>query len=356
MKRNQVRAILTTQTKRRQIILSLIGIIIIVAFLAVANLYVFYHRSQEKYVTYDETSDIDYKVQLKENQFFSDNYLGDNKQYVASLIEKIIADFQYKISMDEENIQYKYSYWIEANVDVKEVGTEKSLYNNSEIIKEKQTRTSTNRDVTISENVNIDYNYYNSLISNFINIYHLDDTISNLTINMHINVVGNCEEKSNIENKESVISLVIPLTTKTVGIDISDNLIDNQNSVLLCDTNDKNAGIFMALGSIFLLLDIGLIGYVLYYNFKTRTAENVYEKELKKILNNYGSYIQKVEGKLIFDNCQVIKIDDFTDMLEIYDTIKQPILMKEYPDQIEAVFIIPSNTNIIYMYKMSMND
>ena len=51
MKRNQVRAILTTQTKRRQIILSLIGIIIIVAFLAFANLYVFYLQSQEKYVT-----------------------------------------------------------------------------------------------------------------------------------------------------------------------------------------------------------------------------------------------------------------------------------------------------------------
>lgn len=42
-------------------------------------------------------------------------------------------------------------------------------------------------------------------------------------------------------------------------------------------------------------------------------------------------------------------------MLEIRDTIKQPILMKENEDKTGAYFLIPSNTKILYVYRIFQN-
>ena len=43
-------------------------------------------------------------------------------------------------------------------------------------------------------------------------------------------------------------------------------------------------------------------------------------------------------------------------MLEIRDTIKQPILMKENEDKTGAYFLIPSNTKILYVYRIKIGD
>ena len=62
---------------------------------------------------------------------------------------------------------------------------------------------------------------------------------------------------------------------------------------------------------------------------------------------------------LIFNSWVVIlilKIDTFEDMLEIRDTIKQPILMKENEDKTGAYFLIPSNTKILYVYRIKIGD
>jgi hypothetical protein len=62
------------------------------------------------------------------------------------------------------------------------------------------------------------------------------------------------------------------------------------------------------------------------YIVKTRTAEDIYHKELKKILNNYHSYIQKINNQFNLSMYQKLKVDTFSDMLEIRDTLQQPIL------------------------------
>ena len=59
---------------------------------------------------------------------------------------------------------------------------------------------------------------------------------------------------------------------------------------------------------------------------KARTPEDVYKLELKKILSNYGSYIQKINNGFNLDKYEVIEIDKFNDILEIRETIQEPIL------------------------------
>ena len=73
-----------------------------------------------------------------------------------------------------------------------------------------------------------------------------------------------------------------------------------------------------------------------------------------KILNNYGTYIQVLGNGFCFKDYQVLKLDSFTDMLEIRDTIRQPILMRENYQKDSAYFVIPGDTKILYVYRLNV--
>jgi len=356
MKKNQVNAILVNQTKRRNTVFALVCGIISVFILSLSLFLIYTKQNEDQYVVYNEKSNIDYKVLLKENDFFEKDYLGKNKQYIASLIDYINAEFNYKLSLEEKNVEYKYSYRIEADIDVVQTSTNNSLYNKKEELLSKKEINTSQQEIIIEEDVNIDYNYYNNIIKKFISVYNLEEIESTLTINMYINVIGSCEDFASNKETESVMSLSIPLTTKTIAIDLSDNLINSENNVMQCE-NTNEGSIFYLIGGILLaIFDLVLVIITIRYEITTRTAENIYEKELKKILNNYSSYIQTLNNDFDFKDYQLLKLDTFTDMLEIRDTIRQPILMKENPEKTGAYFVIPSSAKILYVYRLKVSD
>lgn len=356
MKKKKVNEILVNQAKRRNIIFSSLCAIFLILAVSFSFLLIYTKKNQPDYVTYSENSNVNYQVHLKENDFFDKNYLEANKQYIAQLIDYINANFEYKMSLEEKEIEYKYNYRIEANVSVKQKQTENLLFNKVETILDEKEVSSTSKDAIIKEEITINYNYYNDLINRFINTYRLDDVESVLTINMYVNIVGACEDFVKTEEKDAVISLSIPLTTKTIAIDIGSNLTNSQNNVMQCKNLDSNSIIFLIIGTTLSIIDLFLIVKTFKYIIRTRTAESIYERELKKILYNYGSYIQTFNNDFNLRAYQAIKIDSFTDMLEIRDTIRQPILFKENNDRTGAYFLIPSYTRILYVYTLKVSD
>ena len=48
-------------------------------------------------------------------------------------------------------------------------------------------------------------------------------------------------------------------------------------------------------------------------------------------------------------------IDTFDDMLEIRETLSQPILMVENKEKTGTHFIIPSTTKLLYTYTLKVN-
>ena len=337
MRKKQVNAILYNQTKRKYTLIALSCVIFVVSVIALALFLIYFKRTQKQYVSYEESGKVDYKVYLKNNEFFKDTYLDGNNRYIANLIDYVNAAFNYELSLNEKNVEFKYTYRIQADLKVVEKGTDIPLYTDTKVLLETVEKTSNSDKIIINENIDIDYNYYNYLAKKLISFYSLENTDSTLTINMHINVLGSCEDFYEDNNQDSVITLSIPLTTKTVGIDISNNLKDSENNIIQCKSIYSNNYIFIILGAMVVIIDTILVIFTIKYSIKTRTAENVYEKELKKVLNNYSSYIQMIGNEFDFDDYQVVKVNSFTDMLEISDRITQPILMKENNDKTRCI-------------------
>lgn len=354
MKRTQVNEILSFQTQRRRKVSILVSLIVVTFLFALSFLFIFITGNKLHYVKYNEKNNTSYKVFIKDNEFFNNDYLEKDNEYISSLIDKIEANFDYLISV-EENISYNYSYKIESNVYIKRKNSSEYLYNKTDTILDKVNKTSDEKLVNISETVNIDYNAYNNLMKKFVNSYALDDIESILTVNMYVNVLGACDNIMDTVDKESVLSIKIPLTTRVVDIESSDNLLNNQNNLLECKKNIENTLVFLILFIGFLIVGLILLYVTVKYIVKTRTAENIYQREIKKILNNYGSYIQTLTNKFDFKNYQILHIKSFNDMLEISDTINQPILMKENNDKTGAYFLILANTKVIYIYRLKVS-
>ena len=173
---------------------------------------------------------------------------------------------------------------------------------------------------------------------------------------MYVSAVGICEDLKD-NTTDSVISLVIPLTTKTVAIDIEYDLLDEATEKFLsCKKTDYVYYSYLTTSIVFLLLNLFLTIILIKYVMITRTAESIYDRELKKILNNYKSYIQKINNIFDLDGYQVLQVDTFIEMLEIRDTIQEPILMVENKSEKGVYFLIPSKTKILYVYVLNVAD
>lgn len=356
MKKNQINSVLTNQSRRRSTVLTFICAIVIVSFLTLSFFMLYAQKNKAQYVSYDEESSIDYKVQYKENDFFDETYLGSDREYIASLIDSIKADFDYNISLEDKDVEYKYTYRIEANVTVKDKDSKKLFYDKTYTLLNEKEQTTTSKELNINERVIIDYDEYNDIIKRFVNVYDLENAESTLNINMYVNIIGSCEDFVENEEKERVITLSIPLTEDTMTIDFVDNIVNSTNNVMQCNSNNSGVILLALIGIILLIVDVILIIAAIRYEIKTRTAETIYERELKKILNNYGSNIQMLGNEFDFSDYQLLKIANFSDILEISDKVRQPILMKESKEKNGAYFIVPTNTKLLYVYRLKVSD
>ena len=113
----------------QSVIIVLIAIVIALSALTYNNL------NQTYYVNYSENSSVDYKVYLLENDFFDEEYLGKDHSYVSTLIDYIDASFEYKLDMDASNVDYEYSYGIEAQLLIIDKQTSYPLYNPTTVIR-----------------------------------------------------------------------------------------------------------------------------------------------------------------------------------------------------------------------------
>jgi len=334
--------------KRKSVIIRYIFFIVLIFIVTTMLILEITKESKTKDIVYTEDSSLDYKVYLKENDFFGERYLGKDNQYIASLIDYIEADFKYELEASEQNIDYKYTYKIVAEVNVEDNKNHNSLYSfKDELIEGKEYSASTSSKLKIHEPVKIDYNRYNDIINRFIDKYDLASVESTVTINMYVNLLDSINE-SNQENTPA-ITMSIPLTTKTIAIDFESNLV-NSKEINVCTKINSEKYLFVAI--ILFVLDIILIVKLIIFIKDTKDEKAVYNMRLRKIMSNYGSYIQKLNNEFVFGDYQILEIKSFEDLLQVRETINKPILMTEKTSAMETYFFIPSDNNVVYIYEL----
>ena len=333
---------------RKSIIIGLILLIVILIISTIVLLKEAMKEENVEQIIYTEKSNLDYRVYLKENDFYAQEYLGKDKQYIASLIDYVWAKFKYELNSTETDKEYEYTYNIIAEVNVEDVSNGNSIYKFKEDLVQEKTETfNSNKKLEISETIKIDYNKYNSIIKKFVEIYKLDDIDSILTIKMFVDVEGVTT------NVTPVATLHIPLTTRTIAIDLQTNTVNATDTSVYKEIANRN---HLYIAILFSILIVMLIIELFIFTRNTKDIISIYNNKIKKILASYDSYIQKTDNEFNFKGYQQIEMQTFEDLLQIRDTISQPILMKEKEKDKEVDFFIPSKANVVYIYKLKIED
>lgn len=329
----------------------IIGVITVAVLISAL---VSYQLNQKYYIEYNESGNIDYDVYLKENEFYDTDHLDKNQSYVASLIDRIITNFNYEIDMDAEDVNYKYSYTITSKLEIIDDSSDVPIYNPERVLVSAQNRVQNSSDrLTISEIVVLDYDEYNDIAHRFIDAYDLTATTSNIVVTLNVNVLSDCEAFTGSSVNTYSSELRIPLTTKTVNIKMTSSVPDDESKMIAC-TRGAGYEVFGTTAIVLGIADIVLILILIAFIYLTRTADITYTARVKKILSQYKSYIQKINNLFETGGYQVISVNSFDEMLEIRDTIQAPILMYENEDKTCAKFMIPTDSKLLYVYIISV--
>ena len=354
MNRKQINKIINETKKRSTKIKVFIFLIIISMIIGTSLIYISLNEENNYYLHYDESSDLDYKVYLKDNDYFGE-YLGKGNQYIASLIDYIEADFKYKLSI-VENVDFSYYYYVESTLEVLD-NNDKKLYEKVDTILPKETISDvSNNSFEVNKKVKLDYNYYNAIASGFIKRYNLTGVKSTITLKLHVGVKGNCEEFNSDLLDDSVISMSIPLTTNTVNIDMNYVLNNGTDKLIECSDADYININLLVIGISSLVLMIGLTIYIIIYSRKTRNGYTEYIKRLKNIFNNYGQYISKIKTELKYNKFQIVLVEEFEDLFEVRNSSFSPILFSQDQSKTKSAFMVPTNSGLVYVYYYSLEN
>ena len=329
-------------------------IVIVVAIAILISSLVAYQLNSTYYIDYREGGSIDYNVFLKENEFYDEEYIGKNQSYVASLIDKIIADFSYEVDMDADDVNYRYSYDIKSKLEIIDNTSGVAIYKPEyELVSAKNKSQNSSSKLSINEIVVINYDEYNDLANKFLETYSLSSTTSNIVVTLNVDVLSDCNAFSGSSVDTYTSELRIPLTTKTVNIKMTSAVPDDEAKMIAC-TRGAGSEVFKTTAIVLAVVDVILILVLVAFIYLTRTEDITYTARVKKILSQYKSYIQKINNLFDPSGYQLIMVDTFDEMLEIRDTIQAPILMYENEDKTCAKFMIPTDSKLLYTYEIKM--
>jgi len=193
-----------------------------------------------KVVNYSEHSNLDYKVYLKENYFYDEDYLPKDMLYVANLIDNIKVDFDYKFLI-EEQIDLKFDYKILGKLVISDQNEENVYYEKTyDLLGNKSVTLSENTSKNITETIVIDYSKYNKIANTFKSSYGLT-TKSKLIVYFTVNKEV-LNDNFSIGNSINNMVLNIPLSEQMI-IKVA-NLI-NASSIYISE-GYRNYGEYLA--------------------------------------------------------------------------------------------------------------
>lgn len=330
-----------------------VAVLSIVSILKAANPEV---GEKKKLYSYSYNSNMDYKVYLKTNDFFTAPYLDMNKQYIATIVDHIEVTPKYDFRSTED-LDYTYNYSIVATargLGEDSEGRKVDVWSKEYPISALQTQSGSGKEFTISKTINLDYNAYNQILSDFRNQFGISvDARVDLTMKVEINAgLKGQSEKTLQETYE--MNLQMPLLVQMLRIK-ADYVNSGGNTVYSkVDPNVKINIPMIAIWSV-VLLGAAVAFIKLGKSLLVITRKSEYVLAINKIMKEYGDIIAETHNMPDLEKYDIVNIKSFVDMVDIEEELHSPIIYYEIEENSKCVFLI-LNDKTAYRFLLRESD
>lgn len=327
----------------------LIKQIILMVFTLILSLGMIYYalnNTNKESISYTQNGNVDYKVCLKENNFYSQNCLDKNMSYVSSLIKNVGLTFNYDLNTSEQ-LNVKTEYEVTAKLVISNAENTSKYFEQKYILQDKTSEgiSQINNEYKISKNMDIDYDYYNTIASTFKSQYGVE-TNSYIEVSFQVFHTNKENEDIRVPSPNPVI-LNIPLSQKSININMTASGINKQ------ETQNIESSIF-TLNNIICLF-IGIIALIVCLISSLKIAKmltlikekkNNYDKFMEKILREYDRLIVETSTLPKFNNYFVTKVNSFGELIDVRDNLRLPIMYYEVAKHQKCHLYIIDNKNL----------
>lgn len=303
----------------------------------------------EEKIVYSEQEELDYKVFYQKNEYFTEPYLEKNRTYITTLIDYIDIDFSYSLNFSED-LTGSYTYYIKGVISADKTNDKSGNYWSRyyKLTEDTTIGIDNLKNFIIKENIKIDYQQYNQLLTSFKNQYGLS-TDGKLTITLVISANVTKDGLERYINKEADVELKIPLSSLAIEVPIEDN--SNDSTGILTNEISYNKSIIYPIAKIvsyiMFSLDIILIILLIREIVNKINSENKFNKKLRKILKVYDGIIVNVAILPDIKNYNTVEVSTFEELLDAHGEVRMPINAKV--EKNTATFILISD-NIAWKY------
>ena len=311
-----------------------------------------FSTTKNEIIKYNVKSDIDYKVYLKENDFYDTPYLEEGMVYVASLIKNINVDFKYNFSVDMIS-DIDFTYKVVAKLVIASQSNANVFFTKEyDLTEEKNEEIIGNNYYTITENIDLNYVYYNNLANKFRSKYAVN-TNSYLEVYLVVNEKSKENNTYDLKNESKVV-LTIPLSLQELNITLNNKNV-NQEKELIIPHNNSIDNLSLAILGIMGIL-IVLVSYELIRKILLITNHaSKYDSTVNRILSGFDRIIVNVKTLPNFDNYHIVKVDDFQELVDVRDNFKVPINYFVITEHQKCEFYVYAN-NQVYLYVLKAVD
>lgn len=335
-----------TKLKLRQSTRLFFVIVALVLFaMSSKNIYVNLFERKEKKVEkelykYSNIYNLDYKVNMKPNQFITEDTLDKDQTYVSDLIKSLTMNIKYNYN-SSSNTDILYNYRIDAIIkaNYNKDGEKYDIWNKTYNIKEINNQIA-NQNINIDENIDIDYNKYHAEIKNF--KQSLGMTVD-ACINVRLTVDTSTQVKGKEVKNEYTSDFLITAGDKIAKVE-GKNQDSNEKSITDKSIIKNNLNIGVTIINIIIVI---ISVYILYcIRYKTKifySVKNNFKLELNRILKSCQDRIVVVKNKIELEQENTIDVLDFGELIKLSEELFKPILYWISEDNEEAWFSVISN-------------
>ena len=304
--------------------------------------------TQKQLLSYNSSSNVDYKVYLKPNKFYETSFLGKDKKYISKIIKYIDLNLSYLFNANKQ-LNTNYSYDIIARIvsEYEVEGKSAELWSKSYVLKKSGPLSSSSSSYRINENIKIDYGAYEALATKFKEAYGVSaDTKLVISLSVKSSSILSGNPKPITVTKEEGITIPLNKAVTDITIDGAGNENKNMTETI---KGQRNINYVLLVISICLTAVFGPLCFIAFYKLFKITNVSQYMQQQKRILKGYGDIIAEVTTKPDLRGLKVVEVKSFEDLINIEEELRCPILFYELEKEDEAWFIITTESQA-YMY------
>ncbi len=300
--------------------------------------------------SYNLFQNVNYTVQLKENNLFTTQELGMDRAYVTDLVDKIKMDFSYSLNGTKSG-HIKYRYQIVADTKMSYSSNDdvngKMIWDNQEFLLDPKEVEVNQTNYNINESVELNFAEYNNKIADFAKLYRVP-VDAQLEVKLIIISESNIEGIPDTVNEYSVMNVKMNLNESVFTVDKNFKPTDTKSIVDIKEQKKHVnkplfiAGIILVVAAIMIMLDA--IRKSIKFSHKSD-----YAIALNRILKNYGDIVAEIVSPIEIDNLNIIEVKNFDQLLDIEEEVRMPILFYEIVEGESGEFIIICD-NMAYRY------